>query len=75
MAAGTLTLAITAAFATKVNKRFTQVSSAYFYTGGGYYYITGEGHAGGLLTTKRTFQLSMVYPSEQVHLFAARRLD
>jgi hypothetical protein len=59
MAAGALTLAITAAFATKVNKKFTQVASAYF-SNSGAWYITGAGGTGGLLTTKGTHQLNMV---------------
>jgi len=60
MAAGALTLAITAAFATKVNKKFTQVSSAYFNNGSSWY-ITSDGGTSGLLTTKATTpQLKMM---------------
>jgi hypothetical protein len=43
MAAGTVVLALTAIFATKANKRFTSISTAYFAAGGGDYYIYNKG--------------------------------
>jgi len=69
MAAGTFVLAISAMFATKANKKFVSVSTAYFGSSG--LFITGIG-SGVLTTASSNLKTAFVTLYTSTHHFATK---